>query len=68
MKGIVMKFNRKRGWGFILGEDNKTYFVSYYNIDMDGFRALRKDKEVTFEVGTDAEGREQAVDVIVKAA
>ncbi len=63
MKGITKDFNRKRGWGFITGEDGTDYFVHQSNIKMDGYRWLDKGQEVTFEAGKSDDGRMQAVDV-----
>ena len=33
MEGIVKFFNKKRGYGFIAGEDGNDYFVHYTAID-----------------------------------
>ena len=60
MKGTVKWYNRKKGYGFITGEDEKDYFVHYTALDKGIF--LRTDDSVTFETG-DSDKGEQAVSV-----
>jgi|FLOH01.1.fsa_nt_gi cold shock protein len=47
MKGTVKWFNRKNGYGFIQGADNKDYFVHYSAVEKGTF--LRDNDEVEFE-------------------
>lgn len=61
--GTVKWFNRKKGYGFIVAEDNTEVFVHYSNINMDGFKALREGDKVTYEDGSDANGRVLALNV-----
>ena len=63
MNGNVLRFDNQRGWGFIRGSDNKDYFVHYSNIDNDGKRNLSEDDIVSFEIGNETNGREQALHV-----
>ena len=49
MKGIVIKFDRTRGYGFIKGEDGQSYFVHHSMILMDGYRYLVQDQQVEFK-------------------
>lgn len=49
MKGVVIKFDRNRGYGFISGEDGQSYFVHHSMILMEGFRYLVQDQQVEFE-------------------
>lgn len=60
MEGTVKWYNRKKGYGFITGEDGKDYFVHYTALDKGIF--LRTDDSVTFET-TDSDKGEQAVSV-----
>lgn len=53
MQGQVKWFNAQKGYGFIIGEDEKDYFVHYSQIQMDGFKALSEGDVVSFDVGTD---------------
>lgn len=63
MKGTVKWFNRKKGYGFIIGEDGNEYFVHYSKIVGDGYKVLDDDQDVTFEVAEE-NGRKQAVNVV----
>jgi CspA family cold shock protein len=47
MEGTVKWYNRKKGYGFILGEDEKEYFVHYTAIAKGKF--LRDNDKVAFE-------------------
>ena len=49
LKGKVKWFAPQRGYGFIVGEDGKDYFVHYLDIVMDGYKTLSQDQEVTFD-------------------
>ena len=61
-KGTVKWFNQKKGFGFIVGEDGKDYFVHFTGIARDGFKTLNQDEQVTFDVSTNNKG-EIAVNV-----
>lgn len=63
MKGRVLFFNVSKGFGFITGEDGKSYFVHQTDIQMEGFRALQPKVEVEFEVVNGPDGRLQAKEV-----
>ncbi|MBI3333963.1 cold shock domain-containing protein [Candidatus Pacearchaeota archaeon] len=47
MKGKVKFFNEKKGFGFILGEDGKDYFV--HSTSLNG-ASIGEGDSVTFEV------------------
>ena len=51
MKGKVKNFNSKRGFGFILGEDNQDYFFHYSSLKMEGFKTVKIGATVSFEPG-----------------
>lgn len=69
MNGTVKWFDPRKGYGFILGEDGEDYFVHYTAIvQEEGFRTLRENAAVTFDVMTDEEGRACASNVVVVAA
>lgn len=63
MQGVVKFFNRNKGWGFITDIEGEDVFVHHSSIVMDGFRYLSTDDIVNYELGTDNNGREQAVNV-----
>lgn len=64
MKGSVKWFNAKRGYGFISGEDGNEYFVHYSGIQKEGFKTLKPDAPVTFDVKLAEDGKASAVDVV----
>lgn len=68
MKGTVKFFNSKKGFGFIVDEGGMEHFVHYSNIQMDGYKKLRKGQGVTFDVGTREDGKTEAVQVTPIAA
>ena len=47
MNGTVKWFNKKKGYGFIKGEDEKDYFVHYTSVPRGVF--LREEDTVTFD-------------------
>ena len=42
MQGKVKWFNQEKGFGFIVGEDEKEYFVHYSQIRQEGFKTLEE--------------------------
>lgn len=48
MKGKVKFFNETKGFGFIIGEDGKQYFV--HSTGLEPNTSLREHDPVTFEV------------------
>ena len=48
--GKVKWFDPKKGYGFIIGEENQDVFVHYTSILGDGFRALKDGETVNYEV------------------
>ena len=67
MTGTVKWFNVKRGFGFITSDDGKDFFVHFSDLQMDGFKKLKNDAKVSFEVGATEDGREKAVSVTTVA-
>lgn len=57
MKGKVKFFDEKRGFGFLLGDDNQDYFVHYSDLKMDGRRSLLDGESVQFEPSENEKGR-----------
>ncbi len=60
--GKVKWFNESKGYGFIEREDGADVFVHYTNIVGQGFRTLKENDEVEFEVNEGPKGL-QAVNV-----
>ena len=49
--GTVKWFNDKKGFGFIIPDDGSDeLFVHHTSIEQDGFRSLRENQAVEFEV------------------
>lgn len=55
-KGTVTWFNDVKGFGFIRAESGKDVFVSFQEIERDGFQTLEVGESVSFEM----EGEEHA--------
>jgi cold shock protein len=60
--GTVKWFNEAKGFGFIRREDGPELFVHYTNIVGTGFRTLKEDDKVEFEVSEGPKGL-QAINV-----
>ncbi len=56
MKGTVKWFDAERGYGFIIGEDEKEIFVHYTEIQSEGFRTLEDGQAVDYEITTTDKG------------
>ncbi len=65
MNGTVKWFNAEKGFGFITGEDNNDYFAHFSEIQIDGYKSLNENEEVTFEVKQGDRGP-QAANIMVK--
>jgi CspA family cold shock protein len=48
--GNVKWFDRKKGYGFIVGPEGQDVFVHYSSIQGEGFRALRDGEQVQYEL------------------
>ncbi len=49
-RGTVKWFSAKKGYGFISDADGNDIFVHFSAIDMDGFKELKENDIVEFEV------------------
>jgi CspA family cold shock protein len=61
--GTVKWFNATKGYGFIGRDDGADVFVHFSAITMDGYRSLKQDQKVEFEIEQGPKGL-QAANVI----
>jgi len=55
--GKVKWFNERKGYGFITPDDGSDdLFVHHTEIEADGYRNLREDQEVEYELGQGRKG------------
>ena len=66
MKGRVKWFDDKRGYGFITSEDGVDTYVHFTAIVTDGYRTLKHNWRVEYDVETLDGGRVEARNVVVK--
>ena len=64
MRGICKWFSAKKGYGFITGEDQKDVFVHFSGINQEGYKLLKENQVVEFEVISTGKGT-QAVNISV---
>lgn len=50
MKGKVIRFNKKKGFGFIKSSDDKDVFFHYSTLVMEGFKDIAIGSDVEFNV------------------
>ena len=64
-KGTVIWFDSRKGFGFVSQDhDDKDIFLHYSNIQLDGFKTVKPDQIVLYELGENKVGQ-QAVNVIL---
>jgi cold shock protein len=65
VRGKVKWFNDSKGYGFISQEGGPDVFVHHSAIQMEGFKTLKEDQEVEFEVVQGAKGPQASQVVVV---
>lgn len=58
--GIVKWFDEAKGYGFITYDEDQEVFVHFTAIEEDGFKTLRQDEVVTFDIVEGARGAQAA--------
>ncbi len=58
--GTVKWFNATKGYGFIGRDDAADVFVHFSAITMEGYRALKQDQKVEFEIEEGPKGLQAA--------
>ena len=65
--GKVKWFNFKKGYGFIVPEqEEKDVFVHITSLQESGLRGLKDNQNVEFDIKTDENGRQSAVNIVLK--
>jgi CspA family cold shock protein len=59
-KGFVKWFDSKKGYGFLVYNEEEEIFVHFTAIEEDGFKNLEENQEVTFEVVEGSRGLQAA--------
>ena len=62
-RGKVKWFSDQKGYGFITPESGKDVFVHHTAIQGEGYKSLKENQEVEFDIQQGAKG-EQAVNVV----
>ena len=67
MEGKVIFFSAKKGWGFISQGDGKPDLFTHWSSirGMSGYKELKAEQLVSFDIGKGPTGREQAENVFV---
>ncbi len=66
MEGRVKWFDDKRGYGFITSDDGEDIYVHYTAIVKEGYRTLRHNWRVTFDIVVADKGHKEARNVMPK--
>lgn len=54
--GTVIRFNKIKGYGFILTEDKKEVFIHFSEIITEGYKKLKEGQRVTYSLQNGARG------------
>ncbi len=50
MQGIVKRFNKTKGFGFITSDDGQDAFFHFSELVMDGFKTIEEGAKVEFDM------------------
>lgn len=64
-KGKVIWFNPRPefGYGFIKWDGGEDMFVHFSDVNIEGFKTLKKDQNVSFSIGKNNKGDPKAIEV-----
>lgn len=63
--GKVVWFDAKLGYGFISVPNDKDIFVHFSDVEVEGFKTLKKGQEVSFSIGLNNRKQPKATSVVV---
>lgn len=63
MQGVVKKFNKEKGFGFITSEGTGDIFFHYSQLVMEGFKTIEEGEQVEFEL-VETERGQQAHNIV----
>ncbi len=63
--GTVAWFNNAKGYGFLKHEGGLDVFCHYSAIQVEGYKAMKENEAVEFDIVEDDKGRSQAANVTV---
>lgn len=67
--GTICWFSAQKGYGFISwkkdGKDQTDMFLHFSDIQMEGFKQVKKDDKVQFSVGVNNRGVPKAINCLV---
>ena len=66
MRGKVKWFDDKRGYGFITGDDGQDVYVHYSAIEREGYRTLKHNWRVSYDIELSEDNRPEARRVVVE--
>jgi CspA family cold shock protein len=64
-QGTVIWFNPKAGYGFIDWEGEEDLFLHFSDLNMEGFKTVKKGQRVNFQVGENNKGEPKAIEVVI---
>lgn len=62
LEGTIIFF--AKNYGFIAGPTGPDVFVHYSDIEMEGYKTLKKGQKVLYKLGINARGQPKAISVI----
>jgi len=63
--GIVAWFNNSKGYGFLKREGGPDVFCRYSAIQTEGYKAMKQEEIVEFDIVEGDKGKPQAANVVV---
>lgn len=59
-KGFVKWFDNRKGYGFLIYNEDEEIFVHFTAIEEEGFKTLEENQQVTFQVMEGTRGQQAA--------